>query len=214
VPTTEKKDKWILGAVDELGTASAQDVADYWKVDSSKVREITAHMDGMCDRRKLVREDTPAGTVYSKATVGQTAPDLGVDVAAPAEPAAAPEAATAPDAVAKQDLAVLDAKIIECMAQGKSGYIPVAQAIGTTRDTVAHRMKTMLADGRLVEQRDADGCMMPRLPLPTSPAPAPAPTAPAKPMQKSGILPGESWHAYQHRKAFEAAEAAKPSRFS
>ena len=109
---------------------------------------------------------------------------------------------------------MLDAKIIECMAQGKSGYIPIAQAIGTTRDTVAHRMKTMLADGRLVEQRDADGCMMPRLPLPTSPAPAPAPTAPAKPMQKSGILPGESWHAYQHRKAFEAAEAAKPSRFS
>ena len=67
----------------------------------------------------LVHENTGTVTVYSKATVGQTALDLAVDVEAPAKPAAAPEEATAPDAAANQDLAELDAKIIDCMPQGE-----------------------------------------------------------------------------------------------
>lgn len=142
-----------------------------------------AHMVGMCDRRIRVHENTGTVTVYSKATVGQTAMDLAVDVEAPAEPDAAPEEATATAAAAEpdQDLVVLDAKIIDCVAQGMSGYIPIAQTIGTTRDTVEHRMKAMLADGRLMNRRDADGSMMPGLPLPTSPAPAPAPARPVMP---------------------------------
>jgi hypothetical protein len=121
--TAEEKDKRILRALDELGgSASARRVADHRK--STDLSRITAHMEDMCDRCRLVRKDTPTGTVYSKATVGQTAPDLAVDVEAPAEPAAAPEEATAPNAAANQDLAELDAD-----------YIPIAQAIGTTRDT-------------------------------------------------------------------------------
>jgi hypothetical protein len=47
-------------------------------------------------------------------------------------------------------------------------------------------MKAMLADGRLVNRRDADGYMMPGLPLPTSPAPASAP-APGKPVMPEGL---------------------------
>lgn len=70
-PTTAKKDRGVFRAIKGLGgTASVQNLVDYWKVtDSGKIGEIEAHLVGMFDRCILVREDTPTGTVYS--TVGQ-----------------------------------------------------------------------------------------------------------------------------------------------
>lgn len=68
-PTAAKKDKWIHRAMNGLGgSASTMAVADYLKVTGlSRVGEITAHMDAMCDRRVLVRENSRTGTVYSNA---------------------------------------------------------------------------------------------------------------------------------------------------
>lgn len=90
---------------------------------------------------------------------------------------------------------------------------PIAAAIGVFVGDVGYRLD-LLEERYLLSKHVVDGMVSfyargkaPKVVPPVTPAPA-------KPMQKSGILPGESWHAYQHRKAFEAAEAAKPSRFS
>ena len=67
--TAANKDKWIHRAMNGLGgSASTMAVADYLKVTGlSRVGEITAHMDAMCDRQVLVRENSRTGTVYSNA---------------------------------------------------------------------------------------------------------------------------------------------------
>ena len=69
-PTVAVKDGWILRALNGLGgSASSRAVADYRKVDSSKVGEITAYMEIMCDCGLLLRRHTSAGTRYERATV-------------------------------------------------------------------------------------------------------------------------------------------------
>ena len=86
---------------------------------------------------------------------------------------------------------------------------PIATAIGVFVGDVGYRLD--LLEGRyLLSKHVLDGIVSFYA---RGKAPKVTP-ARAKPMKKSSILPGESWHAYQHRKAFEAAEAAKPSRFS
>ena len=70
-PITARKERWVLRAINELGgLADAQDLADHWNA-SSKVGEIEAFMAGMCDRFRLRRRNTSAGTKYEKATDGQ-----------------------------------------------------------------------------------------------------------------------------------------------
>jgi hypothetical protein len=70
-PTTAKKEKGVFRALNKLGgLAGAQDLADHWNA-LSKVGEIEAFMDGMCDRFLLRRRNTSAGTKYEKATDGQ-----------------------------------------------------------------------------------------------------------------------------------------------
>ena len=70
-PTTAKKERGVFCAINKLGgLASAQDLADHWN-ESSKVGEIEAFMAGMCDRFRLRRRNTSAGTKYEKATDGQ-----------------------------------------------------------------------------------------------------------------------------------------------
>jgi hypothetical protein len=68
--TTAKKERGVLRAINKLGgLADAQDLADHWNA-SSKVGEIEAFMAGMCDRFRLRRRNTSAGTKYEKATDG------------------------------------------------------------------------------------------------------------------------------------------------
>lgn len=177
----------LLGCGLDVGTILAT-ARDSWEF-LSKANSRTANLRG------ILKNVVSKGKANKPAEPTRSTPSPVPPPSFPCEkqaPAAHTAAAKPSDAI--------DAKILASMAAGKSGYVPIAAAIGSDSETVECRQRAMLADGRLVKIRDAEGCMVTRLPMAV---------ARAKVMPKFKRRPDESLDAYWTRKA--KAEARRPS---